>query len=51
MKTLTLTGDPVPMVQGVGVTASQDVMFTLSENGTLMYWSSASNAQGNEMTG
>ena len=44
-----LTGDPVPMVQGVGVSASQDVMFTLSANGTLLYWSSASNAAGAEM--
>jgi serine/threonine-protein kinase len=49
VKTVTLTGDPVPMVQGVGVSASQDVMFTLSENGTLLYWSSASNAAGSEM--
>ncbi len=44
-----LTGDPVPMVQGVGVTASQDVMFTLAANGTLLYWASASNAGGAEM--
>jgi serine/threonine-protein kinase len=44
-----LTGDPVPMVQGVGVSASEDVMFTLSANGTLLYWSSASNAAGAEM--
>jgi serine/threonine-protein kinase len=44
-----LTGDPVPMVQGVGVSASQDVMFTLAANGTLMYWASASGAGGAEM--
>jgi serine/threonine-protein kinase len=44
-----LTGDPVPMVQGVGVSASQDVMFTLSANGTLLYWASASSAAGAEM--
>ncbi len=35
---LELTGPPVPVVQGVGVTATEDVMFTLAENGTLMYW-------------
>jgi serine/threonine-protein kinase len=44
-----LTGDPVPMVQGVGVSASQDVMFTLSDNGTLLYWASASSTEGAEM--
>jgi serine/threonine protein kinase/Tol biopolymer transport system component len=44
-----LTGDPVPMVQGVGVSASEDVMFTLAANGTLLYWSSASNAAESQM--
>ncbi|MDT8341039.1 MAG: protein kinase [Longimicrobiales bacterium] len=44
-----LTGDPVPMVQGVGVSASQDVMFTLSANGTLLYWASASSTAGSQM--
>jgi eukaryotic-like serine/threonine-protein kinase len=44
-----LTGDPVPMVQGVGVSASQDVMFTLSENGTLLYWSAPASAAESEL--
>jgi len=48
-KNAVLTGDPVPLVQGVGVSASQDVMFTLSTNGTLLYWSAASNAAESEL--
>jgi serine/threonine-protein kinase len=44
-----LTGPVVPLVQEVGVTASEDVMYTLSENGTLLYWSATSNSVGNEM--
>jgi serine/threonine-protein kinase len=44
-----LTGDPVPLVQGVGVTANEDVMYTLSENGTLLYWSAAPGTAESEM--
>ena len=44
-----LTGDPVPLVQGVGVSSSQDVMFTLSDNGTLLYWSAPASAAESEM--
>jgi serine/threonine-protein kinase len=46
---LELTGGAVPLVQGVGVTASQDVMYTLSDNGTLLYWSAAPSASASEM--
>jgi len=48
-KAMELTGDPVPLVQGVGVTASEDVMFTLAANGTLLYWAAGSNASESEM--
>jgi eukaryotic-like serine/threonine-protein kinase len=48
-KKMEVTGPVVPLVQGVGVTASEDVMYTLSENGTLLYWSATSNSVGNEM--
>jgi len=44
-----LTGPVVPLVQGVGVTASEDVMYTLSENGTLLYWSATTSSAENEM--
>ncbi len=44
-----LTGDPVPMVQGVGVSASEDVMFTLSASGTLLYWAAPTTAAGAEL--
>lgn len=44
-----LTGDPVPMVQGVGVSASEDVMFTLAANGTLLYWSAPAAEAGAEL--
>jgi len=48
-KRLELTGDPVPIVQGVGVTSTEDVMFTLSESGTLLYWAAASSASESEL--
>jgi serine/threonine-protein kinase len=44
-----VTGGVVPLVQGVGVTASEDVMYTLSENGTLLYWSAGVSAAASEM--
>jgi serine/threonine-protein kinase len=46
---LELTGDPVPLVEGVGVSASEDVMYTLSGNGTLLYWAAARSAAESEM--
>jgi serine/threonine-protein kinase len=49
MKSMKLSGDPVPLVQGVGVTATEDVMFTLSANGTLLYWSAAGSGAEVEM--
>jgi len=46
---LELTGEPVPVVQGVGVTSTEDVMFTLSANGTLLYWAAPTQASGIEL--
>jgi serine/threonine-protein kinase len=37
LRTMELTGDPVRMVERVGVTEA-DAMFTLSESGDLAYW-------------
>ena len=44
-----LTGDPVPLVRGVGVSASEDVMFTIAENGTLLYWAAPTTDSGAEL--
>lgn len=38
-ETLELTAPPIPVVDGVGLTTQDDGMYSISEEGTLVYWS------------
>ena len=35
---LELVGTPVPLIEGLGVTSLVDAMYSLADNGTLLYW-------------
>ncbi len=37
-ETMELERVPIPLVDGIGITPTSDAMYSLSENGTLVYW-------------